>query len=206
MRTRLQKQEKGTGKYIFECIKTPNIYNFRFAIIHTKNNRIVSALYIYDCPCFSISQSFFLLYHARYCDRGSPKNRVYFLLPYIPDTTHFLIGSVFSSGGGAFFNQLTDIRNSASIVKATYMLPLRVVAAKTIVKQDCGDDLDKTMGPYDAFRDRPAATQYGEIHTTASVDVFDAGLIFAFAAIGFSFFILLPGYVGKEVRFIMFSF
>ena len=64
MRTRLQKQEKGTGKYIFECIKTPNIYNFRFAIIHTKNNRIVSAL-INDCSSFSISQRFFLLYIPR---------------------------------------------------------------------------------------------------------------------------------------------
>ena len=56
------------------------------------------------------------------------------------------------------------------------------------------------MGLYEAFRNKPSATRYGEIHTTANFDVFDATLIYVFCAIGFSFLILLPGFMLKEVR------
>jgi hypothetical protein len=56
------------------------------------------------------------------------------------------------------------------------------------------------MGFFDAFREKPSATRYGEIHPTANFDVFDATLIYVFCALAFSFFILLPGYMLKEVR------
>jgi hypothetical protein len=55
------------------------------------------------------------------------------------------------------------------------------------------------MGFFDAFRDKPSATRYGDIHTTANFDVFDATLAYVFCALGFSFLILLPGYMFKEV-------
>lgn len=57
------------------------------------------------------------------------------------------------------------------------------------------------MGLYEAFRDKPSATRYGEIHPTAKFDVLDATLIYIFCAFGFSFLILLPGYMLKEVGF-----
>jgi hypothetical protein len=56
------------------------------------------------------------------------------------------------------------------------------------------------MGFFDAFREKPSATRYEELHTTANFDVFDATLIYVFCAVGFSFLILLPGYMLKEVR------
>ena len=55
------------------------------------------------------------------------------------------------------------------------------------------------MGFFDAFRDDLYATRYDEIHTTASVDIYDAAITFVFCAFGFSFLILLPGYMLKEV-------
>ena len=60
----------------------------------------------------------------------------------------------------------------------------------------------RTSGSSDffgAFRDKPYATRYGEIHTATTFDTFDASLIFVFCAFGFSFLILLPGYMLKEV-------
>ncbi|XP_028409191.1 dual oxidase maturation factor 1-like [Dendronephthya gigantea] len=54
------------------------------------------------------------------------------------------------------------------------------------------------MGLYEAFRDKPSATRYGEIHPTAKFDVLHATLIYIFCAFGFSFLILLPGYMLKE--------
>mgnify|MGYP002803595916 CR=1 FL=1 len=56
------------------------------------------------------------------------------------------------------------------------------------------------MGFFNAFREKPSATRYEELHTTANFDVFDATLIYVFCALGFSFLILLPGYMLKEVR------
>lgn len=56
------------------------------------------------------------------------------------------------------------------------------------------------MGLFDAFRDKPYPTRYDEIHTATSFDILDAMLIFVFCAFGFSFLILLPGYMLKEVR------
>ena len=60
----------------------------------------------------------------------------------------------------------------------------------------------RTSGSSDffgAFRDKPYATRYAEIHTATTFDTFDASLIFVFCAFGFSFLILLPGYMLKEV-------
>lgn len=54
------------------------------------------------------------------------------------------------------------------------------------------------MGLYDAFRDKPFHTQYGEMKTAVTVDVLEAGLILAFVLLAFSFLVVLPGFRHKE--------
>jgi hypothetical protein len=55
------------------------------------------------------------------------------------------------------------------------------------------------MGLYDAFRDKPFQTAYGENKTAVTVDVLEAGLILAFVLLAFSFLVVLPGFRHKEV-------
>ncbi|CAB3984811.1 dual oxidase maturation factor 1-like [Paramuricea clavata] len=54
------------------------------------------------------------------------------------------------------------------------------------------------MGLYDAFRDKPFQTAYGENKTAVTVDVLEVGLILAFVLLAFSFFVVLPGFRHRE--------
>ena len=56
------------------------------------------------------------------------------------------------------------------------------------------------MGLYDAFRDKPFQTAYGENKTAVTVDVLEVGLILAFVLLALSFLVVLPGFRHKEVR------
>jgi hypothetical protein len=56
------------------------------------------------------------------------------------------------------------------------------------------------MGLYDAFRDKPFQTAYGENKTAVTVDVLEVGLILAFVLLAFSFFVVLPGFRHREVK------
>ncbi|XP_062605747.1 dual oxidase maturation factor 1-like, partial [Saccostrea cucullata] len=53
-------------------------------------------------------------------------------------------------------------------------------------------------GLFDAFRSNGGPTYYESFKTPWMADILDAGLIYAFLSLGFSFFIILPGIRGKE--------
>ena len=52
---------------------------------------------------------------------------------------------------------------------------------------------------YQAFRENGFPTFYSENKTAWQADILEAGFIFAFCILAFSFFVILPGIRGKEV-------
>jgi hypothetical protein len=53
---------------------------------------------------------------------------------------------------------------------------------------------------YQAFRENGAPTWYDANPTDWQADILESGLIFAFVILAVSFFVILPGIRGKEVR------
>ena len=60
------------------------------------------------------------------------------------------------------------------------------------------------MGIYDAWRKDGGPTLYPSLKSAVTADVLEVGFIFAFVIVAFSFFIILPGFRGKEVSFLQF--
>jgi hypothetical protein len=56
-------------------------------------------------------------------------------------------------------------------------------------------------GLFDALRSNGAPTYYESFKTPFMADILESGLIYAFVILGFSFFVILPGIRGKEVRY-----
>ena len=55
------------------------------------------------------------------------------------------------------------------------------------------------MGFFDGWRKNHGPTLYGSLKTAVTSDVLEAGLIYCGVILAFSFFIVLPGFKGKQV-------
>ena len=57
----------------------------------------------------------------------------------------------------------------------------------------------REMGFFDGWRKNHGPTLYGSLKTAVTSDVLETGLIYCGVILAFSFFIVLPGFKGKQV-------